>query len=171
MIRSSFAAKGNPYGERRTYMSLDHWHLRRRHTTVTALLERRGFRQLNRGIAISYVMDRCASLFTVRFEMMKSISIASICCGSVVHVQQEMRGKAQRDSPVLVLLTPPGKYDWKIRQLVPSEDSSTCRIISDHAPVSWCLHCAHHPSFSIQREVRNWKRLYKDNFREASLCS
>ena len=34
-----------------------------------------------------------------------------------------MRGKAQRDSPVLVLLAPPGEYDWMIRQLVPQEDS------------------------------------------------
>ena len=30
----------------------------------------------------------------------------------------EMRGKAQRDSPVLELLAPPGEYDRKIRQLL-----------------------------------------------------
>jgi len=30
-----------------------------------------------------------------------------------------MRGKAQRDSPVLVLLAPSGEYDWMIRQVVP----------------------------------------------------
>jgi len=28
-----------------------------------------------------------------------------------------MRGKARRDSSVLVLLAPPGEYDWMIRQL------------------------------------------------------
>ena len=28
-----------------------------------------------------------------------------------------MRGKAQRDSPVLVLLAPPGEYDWMFTQL------------------------------------------------------
>jgi len=30
-----------------------------------------------------------------------------------------MRGKAQRDSPVLVLYASPGEYDCMIRQLVP----------------------------------------------------
>jgi len=29
-----------------------------------------------------------------------------------------MRGRAQRDSPVFVLLTLPGEDDWMIRQLV-----------------------------------------------------
>jgi len=29
-----------------------------------------------------------------------------------------MHDKAQRDSLILVLLEPPGKYDWKMRQLV-----------------------------------------------------
>ena len=31
----------------------------------------------------------------------------------------EMLGKAQRDSPILELLAPPGEYDRMIRQLVP----------------------------------------------------
>jgi len=30
-----------------------------------------------------------------------------------------MRGKGQRDSPVLVQLAPPGEYDWMIRRVVP----------------------------------------------------
>jgi len=30
-----------------------------------------------------------------------------------------MHGKAQHDSPVLVLMAPCGQYDWMIRQLVP----------------------------------------------------
>jgi len=36
-------------------------------------------------------------------------------------IKLEMRGKAKRDSPVVVLLAPPGEYDWIIRQLVPQE--------------------------------------------------
>jgi len=35
----------------------------------------------------------------------------------VTHKHLEMCGKAQRDSPVLVLLAPPGEYNWMITQL------------------------------------------------------
>jgi len=38
-----------------------------------------------------------------------------------------MRGKAQHDSFVLVLLAPPGEYDGMIRKLVPSEDSNSSK--------------------------------------------
>jgi len=36
-----------------------------------------------------------------------------------------MCGKAQLDSPVIMLLAPPGEYDWMLRQLVPPEDIQT----------------------------------------------
>ena len=44
-------------------------------------------------------------------------------------------------------------------------------IISDHGLVSWQLRCTRLPPISLQREVRNWKKLDKDKFRAALLQS
>jgi len=44
-------------------------------------------------------------------------------------LELEMHSKAQHDSPILVLLAPPGDYDydWMIRRAVPSENSNSNR--------------------------------------------
>ena len=44
-----------------------------------------------------------------------------------------MCGESKRDFPVLVLLAPPGKYDWMFRQIVPLEDLNSSRENSSNS--------------------------------------
>jgi len=73
--------------------------------------------------ASSSLFLRTSVFFPTRISLMWLIRTrtAHTAPASTEH-QLEMCGKAQHDSPILVLLAPPGEYDWMIRQLVPSED-------------------------------------------------
>ena len=43
-------------------------------------------------------------------------------------------------------------------------------VYSDHSLISWCLPFVHQPPITLTREIRMWRKLYKDKFR-ASLRS